>query len=235
MSAYQTARNRARAELTREIAATARRQLAEVGAAGLSLRAVARDLGMSPSAMYRYYRSRDEILTALITEAYNALGSAAEAADAQARARGLDPGRRWLDVCRAVRGWARANPHEFALIYGTPVPGYTAPADTIAPATRLTHTLAGILTDAAAAGTLQPPARPIPPPRLIHPAVLQAYGSPPAPFEDLIERALLVWTALIGTISFELSGQFANTVTDLTAYFDAVMTIAAETAGLQPT
>src|SRR6202046_3771698 len=80
-SASRTARERARAELTREIKQEARRQLAASGAQGLSLRAVARELGMVSSALYRYFPSRDELLTALIIDAYDALGEAAEAAD----------------------------------------------------------------------------------------------------------------------------------------------------------
>src|ERR1700749_193782 len=75
-----TARERARAELTREIKEEARRQLAATGAGGLSLRAVAKELGMVSSALYRYYPRRDDLLTALIIDAYNALGAAAEQA-----------------------------------------------------------------------------------------------------------------------------------------------------------
>ena len=79
-SAPATARARARAELTNEIKATARRHLAEVGAPALSLRAVARELGMASSAVYRYFASRDELLTALIVDAFDAVGAAAEEA-----------------------------------------------------------------------------------------------------------------------------------------------------------
>src|SRR3954471_6047773 len=91
-----TARERARAELTAEITDLARGQLATVGAAGLSLRAVARELGMASSAMYRYFPSRDDLLTRLIIDGYDALGAAAEEADSP----GL-PIDRWLAVCRA--------------------------------------------------------------------------------------------------------------------------------------
>src|SRR5579859_6882260 len=118
--APRTARERARAELTREIKEEARRQLAEVGANGLSLRAVARELGMVSSALYRYYPSRDDLLTALIIDAYNALGDAAERAIA---ATAGPSARQWLAACHAVRGWAVSRPHEYALIYGSPVPG----------------------------------------------------------------------------------------------------------------
>src|SRR5579875_3826393 len=106
-SASRTARERARAELTREIKEEARRQLAAAGASGLSLRAVARELGMVSSALYRYYPSRDDLLTALIIDAYDAVGDAAEAAIASAA-----PGparQRWTAACHAIRDWARSH------------------------------------------------------------------------------------------------------------------------------
>ncbi|HEY6479972.1 MAG TPA: TetR-like C-terminal domain-containing protein, partial [Streptosporangiaceae bacterium] len=129
-------------------------------------------------------------------------------------------------------GWALAHPHEFALVYGSPVAGYTAPPDTVGPATRITGVLAGILSEAIAAGDLTPPARPLPGPRLLPERLLLSYGPPAAPYEDVIERALVLWIALIGTISFELFGHLNNTVTDYDAYFDAAVRIAAECAGL---
>src|SRR4051812_30354536 len=100
-----TARERVRAELTREITDAARRQLAEVGAAALSLRAVAREVGMVSSAVYRYFPSRDDLLTRLIIDGYDDVGAAAEAADVPS----APPVERWLAVCRAVRAWARSE------------------------------------------------------------------------------------------------------------------------------
>src|SRR3954471_654211 len=124
-----TARARARAELTEEIKAAARRQVAEEGSAALSLRAVAREVGMVSSAVYRYFPSRDSLLTALIVEAYDGLGTAVERAVAKVPADDLVG--RWNTICDRVRRWAIANPHEYALIYGSPVPGYRAPVTTI--------------------------------------------------------------------------------------------------------
>src|ERR1700759_4929377 len=134
-AAPRTVRARVRLELTREIKDVARRHLAETGSAGLSLRAVARELGMASSAVYRYFPSRDDLLTALIVDAYDALGDAAERADRAAPPD--DPRARWVDTCRAVREWAVAHPHEYALVYGSPVPGYAAPEATIGPAARV--------------------------------------------------------------------------------------------------
>ena len=148
MTASQTARQRARAELTREIKEEARRQVAAAGAQRLSLRAVARELGMVSSALYRYFPSRDDLLTALIIDAYNALGDRAErAVAALPRA---DVRSRWRACCAAVRDWGLAHPHEYALIYGSPVPGYQAPQETIPAASRVALVLGGLLADAQA-------------------------------------------------------------------------------------
>ena len=160
-NAPRTARERARAELTREITEEARRQLAAVGANGLSLRAVARELGMVSSALYRYYPSRDDLLTALIIDAYNAIGEAAETAIADgpgspdaSGARAARARARWLAACHAIRAWAIGHPHEYALIYGSPVPGYRAPEATIGPAARVPLAFVGVLAAAIAAGEL---------------------------------------------------------------------------------
>src|SRR3954453_10754638 len=135
MNAGRTARERARAELTEEIKTAARQQLATVGAEALSLRAVSRELGMVSSALYRYFASRDDLLTALIIDAYDSLGESAEHAHAAVAQAG--PTERWVAVCEAARGWALAHPHEYALIYGSPIPGYTAPQATVPAASRV--------------------------------------------------------------------------------------------------
>ena len=155
-NASQTARQRARAELTREIKEAARRQLAETGAPQLSLRAVARELGLVSSALYRYFPSRDDLLTALIIDAYDSLGEAAEAAAAANGTAGPRSG--WRAVCHAVRDWARANPHEYALIYGSPVPGYQAPRDTVGPAARVPLALGQLVRDSWAIQSASPAA-----------------------------------------------------------------------------
>jgi len=135
-----------------EIKTIARRHL-ETDGANLSLRAVARDMGMVSSALYRYFASRDDLLTALILDAYNALGEAAEAADAAVTDRSQLRAR-WLATARGIRGWALRTPAEYALLFGTPVPGYAAPADTITAATRTPVVLIRILADGFASGAL---------------------------------------------------------------------------------
>src|SRR6201995_1006206 len=113
MPPRQTARERVRAEIPREITDIARAQLAADGADALSLRAVARDLGMVSSAVYRYFGSRGELLTALIIEGDAARGAAVEQADGSCP-RG-DYGARWRAATSAARDWAVAHPHEYAL------------------------------------------------------------------------------------------------------------------------
>ena len=231
MNASRTARERVREELTREITEIARSQLATEGAAGLSLRAVAREMGMVSSAIYRYFPSRDDLLTALIIDGYNAIGVAAEQADTA-----CPPGDytgRWLAVCRAVRDWALAHPHEYALVYGSPVPGYQAPQQTIAPAARAATVYGKIISDAHRAGALDPPGICPRPPQSFGPdaAALRASVMAEVP-DDVAARAVASWTMLFGMVSFELFGQFENVITDRDAFFEHSMRCQGRLTGL---
>ena len=235
-SAPRTMRARARAELTEQIKEAARRQLAETGSAGLSLRAVARELGMVSSAVYRYFPSRDELLTALIVDAYTAIGG--HAARAEAAVRRSDPAGRWLAVCRGTRDWAIGHPYEYALIFGGPVPGYRAPADTVDPATRIPLLLLTILTDAAAASRIAEPATTagaarVAVPRALHPDLRRLREqAAPGLTDRQLARAVLAWSQLIGLISFELFGQLHNVITDYAAHFDYQMRSVGRELGL---
>ena len=230
MTTSQTARERARAVLTGEIKDAARRQLAVSGADGLSLRAVARELGMVSSSLYRYFPSRDDLLTALIIDAYQSLGDAAEAADATVAR--PDVRRRWSAICRAARQWALANPHEYALIYGSPVPGYQAPQDTVAQATRVPLALVAVLTDAHAAGILTPSDVSVMGLVLTQQlAQLAATIASELPGPVLV-RALMAWSQLFGMISFELFGQFVGSVDPADQFFDHAVDLMATFTGL---
>ena len=210
-SVLRAARERTRAEITRQILDAARRHLATDGASRLSLRAIARELGASSSAVYRYVASRDELLTRLIVGAYDALGIAAETAEAAvARA---DLAGRWLAACGAVRGWALANPNEYALIYGTPVPGYIAPPATIAPTARVSAVLLGILAAAAEHPTSAMAGDDVPPGDRKALAPARSIAGPEVP-DALLQRGLMAWAALFGTVSFELFGQLHGLVGD---------------------
>ncbi|WP_327308212.1 TetR/AcrR family transcriptional regulator [Streptomyces sp. NBC_01298] len=216
MSTVRGARERARIEVTAAIKDEARRALAAEGAAKLSLRAVARELGMVSSALYRYFPSRDELLTALIVDAYNSVGAAAEAADARSLAAGGTPRARWAAVCASVRAWALERPHEYALIYGSPVPGYTAPIDTVGPASRVGNTLIGIVRAAyEGRGIALPPLPAELRPEAARMAADFAEGLPPEAAAALVAA----WAQLVGLISFELFGQFNRVVEDRDAFF----------------
>ncbi|MCW2859854.1 MAG: putative transcriptional regulator, TetR family [Actinoallomurus sp.] len=202
-----------------EITDVVRRHLARDGAAGLSLRAVAREMGMVSSAIYRYYPSRDDLLTALIIDGYNAVGEAVERADAACPRD--DHLARWFATGHAIRDWALAHPHEYALLYGSPVPGYRAPEDTIAPATRTAVVLCGVIGDACQTGTLDPPSGFPPPAESFAPdaALIREQVMPDLP-DAVIARMVTAWASLLGNVSFELFGQFNNVITDRAALFD---------------
>jgi AcrR family transcriptional regulator len=222
-SVPRTARERARAEITREILEAGRRHLATDGAAALSLRAIARDLGMASSAVYRYVASRDDLLTRLIIDAYDSLGAATEAAEGKADR--ADLAGRWSVICRSVRDWALANPNEYALIYGSPVPGYAAPAETIGPASRVSNLLVQILIDAAGRG-LEVPA---PAGRALgaagRAALAPLKAAIPAQVPDgALQAGLMTWSALFGLISLELFGQFHNVIGENPGDRDAFFT-----------
>jgi AcrR family transcriptional regulator len=224
----RTARERARAEIMAEIVATGNEHLARDGAPGLSLRAVARDLGMVSSAIYRYVPNRDALLTLLIIDAYDSIGAAAEKAEsAVSRKEYLT---RFLAVCHAVRAWALAHPHEYALIYGSPVPGYAAPQDTIGPASRVPTVLLTILVDQAMAGAL--PKAPKPDPAVVASIAPARDFLPPVIPEGTTIRGFTAYSSMFGAISFELFGQWQKVVANgqraRKAFFDQQMRILAE-------
>jgi AcrR family transcriptional regulator len=231
-TAPRTARERVRAELTREIKDEARRQLASEGASSLSLRAVARQLGMVSSALYRYFASRDDLLTALIVDAYDAIGAAAE--DADRGCRGADCGARWLAVGRAIRQWAREHQQEYALVYGSPVPGYRAPEETIGPASRVTLVLAGIVAEAQGSGHTELPGSWQLGPALGEDARRVAELAMPGVPPEVVVRALMAWTQLFGIVSFELFGHMVGVLEALDDFFDQAMRWTAESLGLMP-
>ncbi|MCT9077430.1 TetR/AcrR family transcriptional regulator [Streptomyces fulvoviolaceus] len=227
-STPQGARARARIEVTAAIKDEARRQLAAEGAAKLSLRAVARELGMVSSALYRYFPSRDELLTALIIDAYNSLGEAAEAAhDAVADAGHV---RRWTAVCEAVRAWALGHPHEYALIYGSPVPGYTAPQTTVPAAARVGLLLIAIVRDAhQGPGLTNSPL-----PADLHPEAdrMTADLAPDLP-PEAVTALVASWAQLYGLVGFELFGQFNRVVEDREPFFRHAVERLAHGVGLK--
>lgn len=222
-TAPSTARARARIEITQEILDTARDHLTKDGAAALSLRAVARDLGMVSSGIYRYVPNRDSLLTMLIIDAYDSLGADVEKAELTVqRHNHLE---RFLTTCHAVRTWGLAHPQEYALIYGSPVPGYTAPADTIVSASRVPAVLITILIDMHTRGRQPKPAPVLP---LVSSAIadLRMFSGGLLP-DDLLLRGMAAWSGLFGAVSLEIFGHLHNVVAESPkyrkAYFDHQM------------
>lgn len=241
----QTPRERARLQTMDEILLIGRRHLAVHGAAGLSLRAVARDLGVVSSAVYRYVKSRDELLTLLLVDAYNSLGDAVDAAvDKVPEA---DYSGRFRALGRAVRTWALAEQARYGLLFGSPVPGYDAPADqTTGPGTRVIAKLVGILEGAYTAGIRAggPPAGPAEehagteaesvPGHLLaadFEAIRSEWGI--TADDNALARGVLAWAAIFGAVSFEVFGQYGkSTFHDPAALFDVQLDVLARMAGI---
>lgn len=222
-------RAKARAQMIKEIKSAARSHLATEGA-NLSLRAVARDVGLVSSAVYRYFPSRDDLLTELIMDAFNDIGAAVETTEAAVERADLTG--RWMAVCHGVRDWAIAKPHEYALIYGSPVPGYRAPQETVPPATRSVVVLGRILQDAATAGTLHGNPQEVMPEELRADLdVIRDLLGPDVP-AAVMAAGISAWAQLIGLVSFELFGHLNNTITDTRLFFDHQMRRKATAIGL---
>jgi AcrR family transcriptional regulator len=239
----RTPRERARAQTVADIVRLGREHLAVHGAAALSLRAVARDLGVVSSAVYRYVENRDELLTLLLIDAYGELGDEVDAA--VGRVPEGDFGGRFQALGRAVRGWAIREPARYALLFGSPVPGYRAPAErTTGPGTRVIYSLMSIFDAAWRAGALGAEAAPAPA-RTVAVTAVEVPGPLASDLraireelglaipDDLLARGALVWTSLFGAISFEVFGQYgADTFSAPDALFEHHLQVLGGLAGL---
>lgn len=204
----ETPRVRARQQTMADIVRIGREHLATDGAAALSLRAVARDLGVVSSAIYRYVASRDELLTLLVVDGYSELGDAVDAALAD-----IDPAdfrERLVVLGRAVRAWALAEPATYALLFGSPVPGYDAPAEqTNEPGTRIVRALVAIIADAYDGAAVRRGA-PVTSERLRHSfaAIREEYALELP--DDVLALGVYAWAALFGCVTFEVFGQYGT-------------------------
>lgn len=212
-------REQRRAAIEADIIRVAREHLARYGAPGLSLRSVAKELGMVSSGIYRYVASRDDLLTRLIVRAYTSLADTARAAHSAVHADDLDG--RWDAVGRALREWALANPHDFALIYGSPVPDYAAPGElTIGPGTAVQAILIHLLDDALRAGRMPNPSDTD---DLAGLAVSDLLADDLFAGLDVdaqaLARGLSAWTLLLGAVTSELFHQLGP-VEDPEALFE---------------
>jgi AcrR family transcriptional regulator len=174
-----------------EVQARAWEQIGQAGASALSLKAIATQMGMTAPALYRYYASRDELLTQLILSTYRDL---AELTEAAAAAAATTPMNQLTAIAQTLRRWAVANPQRYLLLYGTPVPGYHAPPE----ATELAKRIFAPILDGFAALTGDPN---------------EDADSPS------FRRSVTFWTRLHGVLSLELAGHFAGMNVDTERLF----------------
>ncbi|MCF3103187.1 TetR/AcrR family transcriptional regulator [Streptomyces roseoverticillatus] len=201
----KTPRERYRTQVRAEIKEHAWEQIATAGASALSLNAIAKQMGMSGPALYRYFAGRDELITELIREAYQSLADTLRTASAG----GAD----LAGLAHALRGWALEDPQRYFLIYGTPVPGYHAPEDI----TGISSGIMATLLDACTALAPDGPAAPFSAHLEDHRDWAGGHPAPPA----ALHRALTVWTRLHGLLSLELAGHFTNMGFDPALFFAA--------------
>lgn len=234
MTERSTPRERARVQTMADITRIGRMHLARDGAAALSLRAVARDLGVVSSAVYRYVASRDELLTLLVVDAYTEL---ADAVDVSIGATVADPVKRIHAGVRAMRAWALAEPTRWALLYGSPVPGYAAPAEqTTGPGVRVMLTLFTLAADAQDARP-QVDRDPVRLTRVLR-ANLKAMAVEAGVriAEPATADLLLWWSSVVGLVSGEVFGHLgADTISDPDALFTHHVTRLDQVAGLSST
>lgn len=211
-------RRDSREQIDARIIELGRRHLVDHGAAGLSLRAIARDLGMVSSAVYRYVSSRDELLTLLLVDAYSDLADTVD----QARDAVADV---WSDdviaIARAARRWAVAHPARWALLYGSPVPGYHAPPErTVGVGTRVVGAFFDAIAAGIATGDIRLTNDPAPQPMSSDfERIRQEFGFPGD--DHVVAKCFLLWAAVVGAISLEVFGQYGtDTLTDPEAVFD---------------
>jgi AcrR family transcriptional regulator len=222
-------RQDARDRIERRIIELGRQHLVTEGAGGLSLRAIARDLGMVSSAVYRYVGSRDELLTLLLVDAYTELADEVERARESA-------GESWRaqlrEMATAARRWAVSRPASWALLYGSPVPGYHAPRErTVGPGTRVVGSLLAVVAGGVAAGDIPAPKLDVSQELSADLAAVRAEFA--VTLDDAVTaKCLVVWSSLVGAISLEVFGQYGqDTFGDPAAAFDTQVRVLTDLLG----
>ncbi|MCP2314948.1 transcriptional regulator, TetR family [Nocardia amikacinitolerans] len=212
MAAGASSRERYRTQVREEIKQHAWEQIATAGVSALSLNAIAKHVGMSGPALYRYFASRDELITELIRDAYRSLADAMRAT--------FDSGADVAGLAGTVREWALADPQRYFLLYGTPVPGYHAPDDT----TAISSEIMSVLIEAFAALPTGEPTTPFDVHLDDHRRWAEGHAVPAA----TLHRAVSFWTRLHGVLSLELAGHFTGMEFDpALLYADEVNTLLA--------
>ncbi|MFI5494457.1 TetR/AcrR family transcriptional regulator [Actinoplanes sp. NPDC051859] len=178
-------RDRFRAQMRQEVKESALRQLAEGGPQALSLNAIAKELGVSGPALYRYFASRDALLTELILDAYADLTAVITAVP-----------RRPAELAAAYRSWAVAEPHRYRLLFAAPLPGYDAQDPRLVTAAQQAM---NVLLEAVGPG-------PAPDPALARQLAAHNAATDPA----ALLRAITAWSRLHGLVSLEIEGNFRS-------------------------
>jgi AcrR family transcriptional regulator len=200
-------RDRLRAALVADIHAQAYRQIADDSLAAVSMTGIAQNLGLSPAALYRYFRSREELVRALMVESFEASASLTERTLAETV--GLPAGRRLRRLLAVHREWAVAHPIQYRIIQGVHGDNRISEADAVvSPARRPFHAICLLVADLplpeAPAGALPAPAPDGP-------------GYPP----EVVLHALTLWTRLSGVISLEINGVLERMGIDADVFFDS--------------
>jgi AcrR family transcriptional regulator len=211
-------RERLRAETVAEIKDAARRLLVTGGPAAMSLRAIARDMGMTAPALYRYFDSLDALVQTLVTDLFEELRGVVERA-AAANAH-TDPLARVTHMARAFRFWSLGHPAEFALMFGSPVPGVAQFAEQCSP---LGETFFTVLGEFYASHPFEAALPQVPTERLreILKPYVDAFGDRfPLPVVYLFVAA---WTRLYGIVAMEVFGHLAWAMTDVEPMFELEM------------
>ncbi|WP_335939577.1 TetR/AcrR family transcriptional regulator [Streptomyces sp. PTD5-9] len=221
----QSPRERYRAQVRAEIKQHAWEQIAAAGVAALSLNAIAKRMGMSGPALYRYFAGRDELITALVRDAYRSLADTVRTA--------FDAGADLAGLAGVIGEWARSDPQRYFLVYGTPVPGYHAPDDI----TAISDEVMAVLLEACGAraahdGPTTPrdarSADSRATPFHAHPENRREWAGGRPETTAALHRALSFWTRLHGVLSLELAGHFAG------MGFDPDLLISEELKSLPP-
>lgn len=210
----QTRRQRLRDETREEIISIAWKQIGEVGAVGLSLRAIAREMGVTAPALYRYYKDRDALVTTLLVDAFTSFTAHLKTGRDSCNAD--DYVGRFRGMCKAYFQWAAENPQRYLLLFGTPIQGYLF-AEELGPVAQKSFlVLQGVLGEASVAGKIKGEltALQLPTPLKSSYDTLKKFGMPYT--GAVTQLALSVWSMIHGMTSLYLynylSGFLQNNV-----------------------
>lgn len=197
-------RARFREQIREEVKAIALTQIARSGPSAVSVNAIAKQLGVSGPALYRYFASRDELLAELVADAYHDLAAALAAATDDPE---LPAGQRLRALAGAWREFAHAQPHRYQLLFSPPVPGYDAHSATLVAAARPVMAVAlAVIAGSPATGSDAPSEVDLSGPVRSHKEILDATGAN----STHLRHAITVWTRLHGFVALELGGNFAS-------------------------